>query len=153
MEGLLPGIGIEDEGRPAMVDADEIGADPGRVRPRIFLEPDHLLDDRQAAAAIFPRPVDSGPAGIEQTALPGAVEADRIGRVHRPPFGRDIGAEPVAAFGPEPLFSCGKPGLHQPFRATAPRRQGRRSSIGPPRPRALFPSGAQSLLDLYHLVI
>jgi hypothetical protein len=101
---LLRLAGVDDQRRPAVVHAHEVGADPRGVGLGVFLQPDHLLDDRQAAPAVLDRPVDPGPAGIEQAALPGLVEANRIGGVHGPLFGGDIGVEPVAAFLAEALL-------------------------------------------------
>src|SRR5690606_35760712 len=104
VEGLLLVGRVDDQGRTAMVDADEIGADPRRVRLRIFLEPDDLLDDRKAAPAIVRRPVDPRPAGIEQPALPGLVEIERLVGVERPLLRRHVGVKPFAAFLAEALL-------------------------------------------------
>src|SRR5690606_31962264 len=81
--GLLLFARVEDQRRPAMIDPDEVRADPRRVGLRIFLEPDNLLDDRQTAAAILGGPVDPRPAGIEEATLPGLVEIDGVSGVDR----------------------------------------------------------------------
>src|SRR3546814_4774432 len=111
--GFLRLARIKDQRRAAMVDADEVGADPRRMRLRILLQPDDLLDDRQPAPPIVGRPVDARPAGVEQPPLPRLVEIDRVGRVQRALLRGDMGVQPVAArFAKARLFK-GKADVHQ----------------------------------------
>jgi hypothetical protein len=44
----------------------------------LFLLPDHLLDRAGAAAAIFLRPVQAGPAALGLLLLPGLADIDDI---------------------------------------------------------------------------
>src|SRR3546814_14964492 len=80
-----------------MVDADEVGADPRRMRLRILLQPDDLLADRQPAPPIVGRPVDARPAGAEPPPLPPLVEIARVGRAPRALLRGAMGVQPVAA--------------------------------------------------------
>ena len=68
----------------------------------LFLLPDHLLDRGRAAAAIFLRPVQAGPAGIGLLLLPGLRDLENVGalqhgarRAH--PVNLDIARQPFAA--------------------------------------------------------
>src|ERR1700712_485112 len=76
----------------------------------LFLLPDHLLDRRRAAAAIFLRPVQAGPAAFGLLLLPGLADVDDF-LVLQPDaaerrlrqFGlvslRRVGVDPLAGFG------------------------------------------------------
>src|SRR4051812_24942928 len=44
----------------------------------LFLLPDHLLDRRGAAAAIFLRPMQTGPAALRLLLLPGLADLDHV---------------------------------------------------------------------------
>ena len=69
-------------GRPGMIQADERGVERrGRAGPRVFLEPDDLLEHRQAAAADFLRPGDSRPTALRLRLLPRQHIVARSGAV------------------------------------------------------------------------
>ena len=52
---------------------------PGAPRADQLLVPDDLLEQREAAAAVFRSPVDAGPAAFELRSLPGLVELAQFG--------------------------------------------------------------------------
>ena len=69
-------------GRPAHAVAD----DEHRAQlaeGALLLLPDHALDRRRAAAAIFLRPVQAGPAGIGFLLLPGLCDFEDVGVLER----------------------------------------------------------------------
>src|SRR6516225_9747568 len=65
-------------GRPAhaMTD-DEHGAE--LAEGALLLLPDHALDRRGAAAAIFPGPMQAGPAGVGLSLLPRLCDLENVG--------------------------------------------------------------------------
>src|SRR5258707_10706396 len=63
--------------RPAHALADLEGLRQLAVNA-LFLLPDHLLDRRGAAAAIFPRPMQAGPAAFGLLLLPGFSDLDDV---------------------------------------------------------------------------
>ena len=65
-------------GRPAHAVADDEHA-AELAESALFLLPDHALDRRRAAAAIFLRPVQAGPAGIGLFLLPGFRDFEDVG--------------------------------------------------------------------------
>ncbi len=75
MEGLLLVRTAGDQGRACVVEPDEGGVERGgRLSPGVLLEPDDLLEHRQAAAAQLFRPGDPGPAAFGLPLLPGEDE-------------------------------------------------------------------------------
>src|SRR5207302_3481434 len=62
-----------DERRPGVVEPDKERRDIGRARARVLLAPDELLHERRAAAAVFARPRDAGPAAVVHAPLPGPI--------------------------------------------------------------------------------
>src|SRR5439155_21749486 len=84
---LLLLAGERHHGRPAHAVADDEHA--AKLADRaLFLLPDHALDRRRAAAAIFPGPVQAGPAGIGLLLLPGLCDLQNIGALERGPAER-----------------------------------------------------------------
>ena len=79
---LLLLAGERHHGRPAHAVADDEHA--GELAERaLFLLPDHALDRRRSAAAIFLRPVQAGPAGIGLLLLPGFCDLENVGVLER----------------------------------------------------------------------
>src|SRR5712675_2810104 len=79
---LLVFTGVGHHGRPAHAVADDEHRAELAERA-LFLLPDHALDRRRAAAAIFLRPVQAGPAGIGLLLLPGLGDLQNIGVLER----------------------------------------------------------------------
>ena len=75
---LLLLAGERHHGRPAHAVADDEHAAELAERA-LFLLPDHALDRRRAAPAIFLRPVQAGPAGIGLLLLPGLCDLEDVG--------------------------------------------------------------------------
>jgi hypothetical protein len=93
----------------------------------LFLLPDHALDRRRAAAAIFLRPVQAGPAGIGLLLLPGLADLDDVGALERMRPSEDfaallillrrVGVDPLARLGAERGFLRGVIEIHARARA------------------------------------
>src|SRR5215475_6429843 len=78
MLALVPLAGEGHHGRSAhAVPDDEHRAE--LAESALLLLPDHPLDRRSAAAAIFLRPVQAGPAGIRLLLLPGLRDLQNVG--------------------------------------------------------------------------
>ena len=83
-----------DEGRPAVIHADESAADVGPTRLGILLEPDQLPDQGQSLAAVFARPRDAAVAAVELAALPGHVPGPGALEIVRALVGRNVVPQP-----------------------------------------------------------
>src|SRR5262245_44235924 len=82
MLALLLFAGERHHGRAAHAVADDEDAGEIAERP-LFLLPDHALDRRRAAAAIFLWPVQAGPAGVGLFLLPGLCGLEQVALNHR----------------------------------------------------------------------
>src|SRR5262249_56330232 len=110
VKGLLR-LGATGDERRARVHEGDVGRVDvvRRAGPRELLVPDHLLEAREAEAAVCLRPGDTRPAVIEEPALPVTVEPRRGRAVRRSRRGRDVPAEPPP--GPPPRVQLPPGGL------------------------------------------